>query len=290
VLLSFENVGKSYGAIRALDGLSFGVERDEIVAVLGPNGAGKTTALDIALGLRSADTGTVRLFERNPRDAAARRRLGATPQESGFPDSLRVEEIVEFAAAHFGRSPAQVAEVLEAFGMDELARRRAGTLSGGQSRRLALALAFAGDPELAVLDEPTTGLDVESRRRLWDVVRGVSAGRAILFSTHNLEEAEAMASRIVVIDRGRVLFDGGARELRGRFGVRRLSYVGEPLERDALGFAATTIVANDRTVVATNDTDAYVRALVSAGKPFSELEITPASLEEAFLSITGVSK
>ncbi len=290
MLLSFESVRKSYGSIRALDGLSFGVARDEIVAVLGPNGAGKTTALDIALGLRRPDAGTVRLFGRDPRSVAARRRLGATPQESGFPDVLRVGEVVEFAAAHFGRSPAQIAEVLTAFGMDELAQRRAGTLSGGQSRRLALALAFAGNPDLAVLDEPTTGLDVESRRRLWDVVRRASEGRAILFSTHNLEEAEAMASRVVVIDRGRVLFDGGARELRERFGVRRISYVGEPLERRTLGFAATAVYAGDRTVVATNDTDAYVRALVTSGTPFSELEIAPASLEEAFLSITGVSK
>ena len=252
MILTFENVGKSYGDVRALDGLSFAVARDEIVAVLGPNGAGKTTALDIALGLRRQDTGTVRLFGESPRNVSARRRLGATPQDSGFPDSLRVDEIVEFAAAHFGRSRGQIARVLADFGMEELAKRRAGTLSGGQSRRLALALAFAGDPELAILDEPTTGLDVESRRRLWDVVRNAAAGRAILFSTHNLEEAEAMASRIVVIDRGRVRFDGGARDLRERFGMRRLSYVG----------------ANGRTVVATNDTDAYVRALVNTARRF----------------------
>jgi ABC-2 type transport system ATP-binding protein len=123
---------------------------------------------------------------------------------------------------------------------------------------------------------------------LWDVVRNAAAGRAILFSTHNLEEAEAMASRIVVIDRGLVRFDGGARDLRERFGMRRLSYVGAPLPSDA-GSAVNAVRANGRTVVATNDTDAYVRALVDTGTPFSELEISAASLEEAFLSITGGS-
>jgi ABC-2 type transport system ATP-binding protein len=289
MILTFENISKSYGSIRALEGLSFAVDRDEIVAVLGPNGAGKTTALDIALGLRRADNGTVRLFGQSPRDAGARRRLGATPQESGFPDALRVDEIVEFAGAHFGRSREQVDGVLSAFGMDHLAKRRAGTLSGGESRRLALALAFAGDPELAVLDEPTTGLDVESRRRLWDVVRQAGAGRAILFTTHYLEEAEALASRIVVIDCGRKLFDGDARALRERFGSRRLTYVGEPLETGALGFTATFARSSRQVIVTTADTDAYVRALVSSGTPFSELEISPASLEEAFLAITGSS-
>ncbi|MEO6834449.1 MAG: ABC transporter ATP-binding protein [Candidatus Tumulicola sp.] len=289
MILRFENVTKSYGTIRALDALSFGVDRGENVALLGPNGAGKTTAIDIALGLRGADSGRVRLFGASPRDVATRRRLGATPQESGFPDALRVEEIVAFAAAHFAQ-PSGVAAVLAAFGMEGLAKRRAGTLSGGQSRRLALVLAFAGNPELAVLDEPTTGLDVESRRRLWDVVRNAAAGRSILFTTHYLEEAEALASRIIVIDCGRLLFDGDPRELRERFGARRLTYVGEPLEPAALGLAATFARANGAVVVTTTDTDAYVRALVRTGTQFSELEIAPASLEDAFLSITGGSK
>jgi ABC-2 type transport system ATP-binding protein len=290
MVLTLENIGKSYGSVRALEGLSFDVGRDEIVAVLGPNGAGKTTALDIAIGLRRPDNGRVRLFGKSPLEVGARSRLGVTPQESGFPDALRVDEIVEFAAAHFGRSREQVAKVLASFGLDELAKRRAGTLSGGQSRRLALALAFAGDPELAVLDEPTTGLDVESRRRLWAAVRHAATGRAILFTTHYLEEAEALASRIVVIDRGRKLFDGDPRALRERFGIRRLSYVGEPFEAGTRGLCATIASENGRVVVTTPDTDVYVRALVNAGTSFCELEIAPASLEEAFLSITGVSK
>ena len=270
MILSFNDVSKSYGATRALDGISFGVDRDEIVAVLGPNGAGKTTALEIALGLRAADKGTVTLFGGSPRSVATRRRLGATPQESGFPDTLRVEEIVAFAATHYPQA-VDCAATLRAFGLDDLAKRRAGSLSGGQSRRLALALAFVGNPELVVLDEPTTGLDVESRLRLWDTVRDAARGRTILFTTHYLEEAQALATRVIVLDRGTVLFDGRPNEMRERFGARRLAYV------DANKAPVT---------VTTADTDAFVRELVLSGVAFSDLEIERPSLEEAFLSIT----
>ncbi|HEY6326000.1 MAG TPA: ABC transporter ATP-binding protein [Candidatus Cybelea sp.] len=270
MILEFDGVGKSYGAIRALNALSFGVERGEIVALLGPNGAGKTTALEIALGLRSADSGSVRLFESSPRHVATRRRLGVTPQESGFPDMLRVDEIAAYVAQHYPNA-APISETLETFGLTSLAGRRAGTLSQGQSRRLAVALAFAGRPELVVLDEPTTGLDVESRRNLWDVVRSAGEHRSILFTTHYLEEAQALASRIIVIDHGALRFDGDPQELRARMGTRRLSYVG----------------ADGPVVLNATDSDAYVRALVTSGVAFSDLEIAAPSLEEAFLSLTG---
>jgi ABC-2 type transport system ATP-binding protein len=289
MILELDRISKSYGSIRALEELSLCVDRDEIVAVLGPNGAGKTTALEIALGLRSADSGHAQLFGASPRSASIRRRVGATPQDSGFPDALRVEELVAFAAAHYPEAPS-CAATIEAFGLTDLARRRAGELSGGESRRVALALAFAGSPEFVVLDEPTTGLDVESRRRLWKTVKVASRGRSILFTTHYLEEAEALAGRIIVIDRGRLIFDGNPRELRERFGTRRVSYVGEPLGTGALGFEAAVVRANGHVVVTTADTDAYVRALVREGVEFSDLEIARPSLEEAFLSLTGGSK
>ncbi len=272
MILMCENVVKSYGEIRALDGLSFAVGRNEIVALLGPNGAGKTTALEIALGLRACDSGTMRLFGASPRGVAVRRRLGVTPQESGFPDMLAVGEIVEFVARHYP-APASIAQTLSSFGLEAMEKRRAGSLSGGESRRLALALAFVGNAEFVVLDEPTTGLDVQSRRRLWDVVRAAADGRSILFTTHYLEEAQALATRILVVDRGRLLFDGDAATLRGRVGGRRLSYVGE----------------RGPVVVTPGDTDAYVRELVNSGALFSNLEISKPSLEEAFLSLTGGS-
>jgi len=269
--LRLDGVAKRYGSVDALRDATFSIDAGEIVAVLGPNGAGKTTALEIALGLRAADAGTATLFGGSPKDLAMRRRLGATPQQSGFPDALRPREIAQAVAAHYPH-PADVDETLAAFGLDVLAHRRTGELSGGEQRRLALALAFVGAPDLVVLDEPTTGLDVESRRALWDRIRALSGGeRAVLFTTHYLEEAEASATRVVVIDGGEVRFDGTPASLRERFGVRRVSYTGP----------------DGPVAVATGDTDDYVRALVRSGVAFSELRIATTSLEDAFVTLTG---
>jgi ABC-2 type transport system ATP-binding protein len=283
MIVELQDVDKSYGPIRALDGLSFGMDRGEIVGILGPNGAGKTTAIDILLGLRRPDRGIAKLFGQPPTTAAARCHAGVTPQESGFPDALTVEEILRFTAVHYSR-PRPIDQTLDEFNLQELRGRRAGALSVGQARRLALALAFVGDTELVVLDEPTAGLDVESRRRLWEFVRRNRDGRAILFSTHYLEEAEAAATRIVVIDRGRLRFDGDPLALRTNFGLRRVSYVGAPL--DAMHDARSTYDADGRTIALTADSDAYVRALVQGGYKFSQLEVTAPSLEEAFLALT----
>ncbi|HEY1429223.1 MAG TPA: ABC transporter ATP-binding protein [Candidatus Tumulicola sp.] len=282
MIVELRDVDKSYGPIRALDGLSLRVKLGEIVGILGPNGAGKTTAIDIVLGLRRPDRGTALLFDAPPTRAAARRHAGVTPQESGFPDALTVEEILRFAAVHYER-PRPLDEILDDFGLGELRARRAGALSVGQSRRLALALAFIGNTELVVLDEPTAGLDVESRRRLWDFVRRNREGRSILFSTHYLEEAEAAATRIVVIDRGKIRFDGDPLALRSNFGLRRVRYVGEPLDPHD---ARTTHDEDGRTVALTPDSDAYVRELVRRDIAFSQLEVTAPSLEEAFLALT----
>ncbi|MBV9233598.1 MAG: ABC transporter ATP-binding protein [Candidatus Eremiobacteraeota bacterium] len=273
MILELKEVSKAYGSIQALRRVSFSVDRDEIVALLGPNGAGKTTAIEIALGLRSADGGSATVFGESPRRTAVRRRIGVTPQDSGFPDMLRVAEIVEFVAAHYP-DPMALSDVLSDFGLEELAKRRAGTLSGGESRRLALALAFAGNPELVVLDEPTTGLDVESRRRLWRTLRTFCRDRCVIFTTHYLEEAEVNATRVVVLDRGRTLFDGEPEALRARVGRRSVSYVG----------------ANGRVAVRPDDADEYVRTLVRSGNHFSDLEVTRPSLEEAFLALTGASR
>lgn len=199
---SFDNAAKSLGATRALDGFDMHVGEGEIHALLGPNGAGKTTAFGLLLGLRRPDSGTVTLLGGDPRHPMTRQGVGAMPQEPAFPEKLRVAEILDFVRAYFPDTW-PTGELLERFGLTELARRETGGLSGGQRRRLAVAVAFAGKPRLAVLDEPTTGLDVQVRRALWDEVRGyIRAGGTVLLTTHYLDEAEALADRVTFIHRG----------------------------------------------------------------------------------------
>jgi ABC-2 type transport system ATP-binding protein len=209
-------VSKRFGETAALDGVDLELRTGEVLAVLGPNGAGKTTALSILLGLRRPDSGRAELFGEDPRQPAARAAIGVTPQESGFPPTLRVREIVDLVRAHFPNS-APAAELLDRFGLAEISRRQAGGLSAGERRRLSVALAFAGRPRALFLDEPTAGLDVGSRRSVWREVQEYAAcGQTVLLTTHHLEEAEVLASRVVLLARGRVVADGSPAELSGR--------------------------------------------------------------------------
>jgi ABC-2 type transport system ATP-binding protein len=206
-------VTKRFGDTVALDSVDLEIRTGEVVALLGPNGAGKTTALSLLLGLRRPDTGSVTLFGQDPRLVAARAAVGVTPQESGFPPTLRVRELVDLVRAHFP-APVPAGELLERFGLDGIARRQAGGLSGGERRRLSVALAFAGRPRALFLDEPTAGLDVESRRAVWAEVRSyAAAGRTVLLTTHHLEEAEGLASRVVLLARGAVVAEGSPADL-----------------------------------------------------------------------------
>jgi ABC-2 type transport system ATP-binding protein len=213
---ALRSVSKRFGDALALNAVDLELRVGEVLAVLGPNGAGKTTALSILLGLRRPDAGRAELLGRDPRVPTVRERVGVTPQETGFPPTLRVREIVDLVRAHFP-DPAPAEELLRRFGLVDVARRQAGGLSGGQRRRLSLALAFAGRPHVVFLDEPTAGLDVEARRTFWQEVRAYAdAGRTVLLTTHHLEEAEALASRVVLLSRGRVVADGSPADLTER--------------------------------------------------------------------------
>jgi ABC-2 type transport system ATP-binding protein len=218
IAAALRGVTKHFGSVVALDQIDLELGRGEVLALLGPNGAGKTTALSLMLGLRRPDVGQAELFGADPRRPSSRAAVGVTPQDASFPPTLRVCEVADLVRAHYA-APTSTAELLERFGLVESSRRQLGGLSGGERRRLSVALAFAGQPLAVFMDEPTTGLDVEARRAVWSELQAyAAAGGTILLTTHYLEEAEALASRVVLLSRGRIAAEGSARELASAHG------------------------------------------------------------------------
>jgi ABC-2 type transport system ATP-binding protein len=287
ILASAFSVGRTYRSVNALHDVSLSVAAGELVGLLGPNGAGKTTLLNLLTGVRRPTSGRVELFGGDPTRAENRRRIGVTPQETGLPATLRVGECVDLVAAYFS-DPLPRGELLERFGLADLARRQTGGLSGGQRRRLAVALAFVGRPSLVFLDEPTTGLDVSARHALWEGIRAFHAdGGTVLLTSHYLEEIEALAQRVVVLGEGRVLADDTVDAIRSRVGVRRVSLRATDLP--ALAGVLHESHVDGRTDLLTTDADQLVRDLVAKGVVFNDLEVRPTSLEEAFLTLTATA-
>jgi len=288
-VVEVDEATRTFGAVTALDRVSLRVGRGEAVGVLGPNGAGKSTLLSLLAGLRTPSSGTVRVVGGDPRSPAVRARLGCTPQSTGLPGTLTVAEVVDFVGGHH-RDPVPRAELLERFDLAELARKQCGGLSGGQQRRVCVALAFVGRPELVLLDEPTTGLDVTARLALWEAVRAfVDGGGTLLLTSHYLEEVEALAQRVVVVDRGRVVVQGTVAEVRGRTSLRRVRFAAGPDPELAAAVGVSEVLADGgdgRWEVLASDADAFVRALVARGTAFRDLEVAGATLEEAFVALT----
>jgi ABC-2 type transport system ATP-binding protein len=279
---------KRYGEVTALDGIDLVVQPGETLALLGPNGAGKTTAVKLLLGLTRPDGGRALLFGGDPRDRRNRWRLGTMLQIAKVPETLTVREHVELFSSYYP-SPRPLGETLAAAGLEHLEDRAFGKLSGGERQRLLFALALCGDPELLVLDEPTAGLDVSARRGLWkEIRRFVGRRRSVLLTTHHLEEADALADRIVVIHRGRVLAEGPPRTIKARFGGRRIrcitrtapSAVGEMPGVSAARWNGPVLE------VFASEAEPIVRALLARDPHLDDLEVTSASLEEAFLALT----
>jgi ABC-2 type transport system ATP-binding protein len=213
---TFSRVFKNYGPVEALRGVDFTIGPGELVALLGANGAGKTTAVRALLGLAKPTSGEVRVFGGDPRDAASRTRLGAVLQIARVPETLRVREHIDMFSSYYP-DPLPMHDVIEAAGLQGLERRKYGELSGGQQKRVLFALGICGNPDLLVLDEPTTGLDVESRRALWKQIRAfVARGKSVLLTTHYLAEAESLANRVIVIHRGVVVKEGTPAEIKGQ--------------------------------------------------------------------------
>jgi len=277
-----------YGAVTALDRLDLAVRPGELLALLGPNGAGKSTSVALLLGLVRPQAGQATLFGADPQRVEARRRIGVMLQSAVLPATLTVAELLQLTASYYP-DPRPLAESAALAGLADLLKRPYGKLSGGQQRRVQFALALCGRPELLFLDEPTVGMDIDARERLWATMRTVVAqGCAVVLTTHYLEEAEALAQRVVVIDRGRVLTEGSVDDLRARVALTRIRCISDLDETAIAGWSGVAGASRegDRLVVTTAAAEPVVRRLLDADSTLSELEVRRAGLAEAFSALT----
>ena len=298
--LVIRQLRKSYGDVVAVDGLDLELRAGECFGLLGPNGAGKTTTMEICEGLTSPDAGDVEVLGRRwgRDDRELRERLGISLQETQFSEKLTVEETIGLFRSFYRRGPSSAA-VIDLVQLEEKAKARVGQLSGGQRQRLALACALVGDPALLFLDEPTTGLDPQSRRQLWELIEGFKAGgRSILLTTHYMDEAERLCDRVAIVDHGRVIALGTPRELIASL---RAEHVLEFAVAEGTRVDPAALHALDG-VLGANASDGAVELQVTElhrtmpallgelrrqGAQLTELRTHSATLEDVFVSLTG---
>ncbi len=287
--VQLSGVTKDFGPVHAVRGIDLSLEPGEIVAFLGPNGAGKTSTIDMVLGLSQPTTGSVRVLGLDPRQAISRGLVSAVMQTGGLLKDLSVRETVTYTASLFADT-APVDEVLRTAGVEGIADRRVGKCSGGEQQRLRFAMALLSDPALLLLDEPTTGMDVEGRRAFWAAIREDAAkGRTVLFATHYLEEADQYADRIILISQGRIVADGTGSQIKAMAAGRtvRATLPGADAGRlSELPGVEAVDQRGDAVYVHAKDTDAVARYLLTETSAH-DLEITARGLEDAFLSLTG---
>jgi len=294
--LRFEGVTHRYGAHVALKNLDLEVFRGETLALLGPNGAGKSTTISLLLGLLRAQAGTVEVLGASPRKAVAQGRVGAmlqTGSGSGMPPGVRVDAALQLVRRLY-RQPASFDSIVERAGVGPLLGRQTHRLSGGQAQRVRFAVAIAGDPEVLFLDEPTAAMDVEGRRSFWRMIRQFGhEGCTIVFATHHLQEADQISDRVVVVNHGQVVANGPGATIKAAVEARIIHFVwDEPDETllDSLEGVTDVQVRGKGITLDSLDADATVRALVRQGIGFSDLEVTGAGLEEAFIALTGCDR
>jgi ABC-2 type transport system ATP-binding protein len=283
-----ENITKRFKAATALDGLSLSLHRGEVVALLGPNGAGKSTAVRLMLGLASSTSGTVRIFGSDPCQTLTRTRIGAMLQVGRITETLRVREHIDLFRSYYPR-PLAFAEIVRIAQLEGIENRMFGELSGGQKQRVLFAMAVCGDPDLIFLDEPTVGLDIEARRGLWQQIRSLAArGKTVLLTTHYLEEADALAHRIIVINKGRVVSEGTPAEIKRMSGGRQIRCQTKLTAEFLRTLPTVTSVESTGTsvVVVAHHAEAVIREMLLRDDALSNLEIASPALEDAFLSLT----
>ncbi|MCL4313238.1 MAG: ABC transporter ATP-binding protein [Actinobacteria bacterium] len=290
----FEGIFKRYGPVTALADVNISVQRGETVVLLGPNGAGKSTAINLLLALTEPDEGRIRVLSVPPREAVAAGKVGAMLQSGsaiGFPNGVSVMEVMELARKLYPR-PLDMDILIELAGLGEFAYQRIDRLSGGQIQRVRFGWAIAGDPELIFLDEPTVGLDVESRRAFWKMMREFTgSGKTVLFATHYLEEADAIADRVVLLNKGKVVADGSPTTIKASVNQRTLRFNMEDTSVEellCLPGVSHVEVRGKEVLITSTDSDETVRALCANQLPFEDLEVVGAALEDAFVALTAV--
>lgn len=287
-LAELSGVHKRYGKTVALDGLDLQVRDGELLAVLGPNGAGKTTAMSLLLGLQEADSGRAQLFGRSPHDLDTRRKVGVMMQEAVLPAELHVREQIDLVSSYYP-APMTPTAAMEMTNTTALARRPYGKLSGGEKRQVQFAVAVCGRPKLLFLDEPTVGLDVQARKLMWTTLRQlVEQGSSIVLTTHYLEEAEALADRVIVLGKGRVIASGTVNEIRANVVRKQISCSTTLALEQIRSWPGVESVTRDQqgTHITANDAEALVRRLMAADEDLQDLEVRRAGLAEAFTELT----
>jgi ABC-2 type transport system ATP-binding protein len=294
-------LAKTYGALQAVRGIDLEVQAGETFGILGPNGAGKTTTLEMIEGLTKPDAGSVEILGQAvwPDPRRVQRRIGVQLQKTALFDNLDATELLVLFGDLYGvpRDPARITRLLEAVGLEAKSRALARELSGGQQQRLAIALALVHEPEIVFLDEPTTGLDPQARRNLWDVIRSIAAqGRTVVITTHYLEEAEELCDRTAIMDSGSVIaLDSPSALIRELGPASRVTFVAEGLRPDELAaLPAVTSVAEREDGAFDLVSDAPQRTLVGLlglaeerHVELRDLAVRRPSLEDVFLRLTG---
>lgn len=286
--ISIEQVSKQFEKKIAVNNISLEIPKGQIVTVLGPNGAGKSTTINMMLGILKPTKGTILLNGKNPQQYQNRQCLGAMLQHIGLPDTLKPLELVELWSSYYP-NPLPKHQIVEMAGLSEITNNRFGELSGGQKRRVAFALAICGNPEILFLDEPSAGLDIQSRNLLWTEIKNfASLKKTVVLCTHYLDEADALSNRIVLMDKGEIMADDTPQNIKAKVGKKTIRFKTQlPINTfeeiptvenvfEQLGYAN----------IETNSPEFVLRGLFNMDSSITDLEVNSVNLEDAFLTLT----